>query len=69
MWFEVRVGSIDVQTLKYMVQRVGRRPQKTWQKPINEDLKIWNINPNNIQDRTVWRNERSAMKSPTCRKS
>ena len=42
------------------------RPRKTWKESINEDLRLWNIDSNKIEDRPAWKNElKLAMKSPT----
>lgn len=42
------------------------RPSKTWNGTVMNDLKIWNIDANNVHDRNAWKKAlRTVMKSPT----
>ena len=41
-------------------------PLKSWKESVTDDLRLWNIAPNIIHDRSKWKNPvKTAIKSPT----
>ena len=42
------------------------RPRKSWKESVTDDLRLWNIAPNMVHDRSKWKNAlKTVMKSPT----